>query len=115
VGFKERSLAVAGLIAQPMDLQALRDILHAWPDKRTTLDRESSTTRVVSEFVGRFKEHGAGGFVREELDRLRRFGESAVELDENASVITETGRVLSERLIENPQEAISVSSCLRRM
>ena len=39
-GFKERSLEVARLIAQRMDPQALRDILHAWlTDKRTTLDK----------------------------------------------------------------------------
>jgi hypothetical protein len=30
-----------------------------------------------------------------------------VELDENANALTETGRVLSGRLIENPQQAIS--------
>ena len=40
------------------------------------------------------------------MDRLRKFGESEVELDENANALTETGRVLSERLMENPQEAI---------
>jgi hypothetical protein len=70
---------------------------------------------LVNDVTGRFKEHGLGGFVREELERLRNFGESALELRENAKALTETGRVLSQRLIDNPQEAMNNIPCLRRM
>jgi hypothetical protein len=52
LGFKERSLEVARLIAQRMDPQALRDILHAWlTDKRTTLAIRSTFLRLDSVFA----------------------------------------------------------------
>lgn len=109
LGFKENSLEVAKLIAQRMDPQALREILQKrLTDQRTTLDRErSSTNRLVNDITERFKQQGAAGLLREERERLRKFGESALELEQKAEALTETGRVLSEQLIDNPQEALN--------
>jgi hypothetical protein len=48
---------------------------------------------VANDITEHFKEHGVGGFVREELARLRTFGEAALEVEENANAFSETARV----------------------
>lgn len=109
LGFEDRSLETARLVAAAMPDGAVAADLHRRVARQHAdlLHERSATAETINEFVAKMENSGIDRLTDGQRDELKKILEAAQAFDKDCAALQERGEALLERIPANPQAAVA--------